>query len=52
MNPHQNHPTNPIAMFTSLWRNRQLIWQLTRREVLAVIEVPSWGWHGRFLLHC
>ncbi len=33
MNPHQAHPATPIAMFTSLWHNRQLIWQMTRREV-------------------
>jgi lipopolysaccharide transport system permease protein len=33
MNPHKDHPTTPIAMFRSLWRNRQLIWQMTRREI-------------------
>ena len=33
MNPHQAHPTTPLAMFTSLWRNRQLILQMTRREI-------------------
>jgi len=33
MNPHQDHPTTPIAMFKSLWRNRQLIWQMTRRDI-------------------
>jgi len=33
MNPHQDHPTTPIAMFRSLWRNRQLIWQMTRRDI-------------------
>ena len=32
-NPHQSHPTTPVAMFKSLWRNRQLIWQLTRRDI-------------------
>lgn len=35
MNPHQAHPTNPITIFTSFWKNRQLIWQLTRREVIG-----------------
>jgi lipopolysaccharide transport system permease protein len=35
MNPHQSHPTTPKAMFTSFWRNRQLIWQMTRREVVG-----------------
>lgn len=33
MNPHKLHETSPAAMFASLWRNRQLIWQMTRREV-------------------
>lgn len=28
-------PTTPIAMFTSLWCNRQLISQMTKREVLG-----------------
>jgi lipopolysaccharide transport system permease protein len=35
MNPHQAHPTTPMAIVTSFWRNRQLIWQLTRREVIG-----------------
>jgi lipopolysaccharide transport system permease protein len=33
MNAHQAPPATPSAMFTSLWRNRQLILQMTRREV-------------------
>ena len=33
MNPHKMHEASPAAMFASLWRNRQLIWQMTRREV-------------------
>ena len=33
MNPHKEHPATPIAMFRSLWRNRQLIMQLTRRDI-------------------
>lgn len=32
-NPHQSHPATPVAMFKSLWGNRQLIWQMTRREI-------------------
>lgn len=35
MDPHQSHLTTPKAMITSLWRNRQLIWQMTRREVAS-----------------
>ena len=33
INAHQAPSATPIAMFTSLWRNRQLIWQMTRREI-------------------
>lgn len=35
INPHQAHPTSPVAMFNSLWHNRSLIWQMTRREVVG-----------------
>ncbi len=28
-------PATPLAMFASLWRNRQLIFELTRREVVS-----------------
>jgi len=35
MNPHQANPATPVAMFTSLWRNRRLIWQMTRRDVVG-----------------
>src|SRR5215212_2672672 len=33
MNPHKDHSTTPIALFRSLWRNRQLIWQMARRDI-------------------
>jgi homopolymeric O-antigen transport system permease protein len=33
MNPHKEHSATPIAMFTSLWRNRQLILQMARRDI-------------------
>lgn len=33
MNPHRAHPTSPVAIFTSLRTNRQLIWQMTKREI-------------------
>ncbi len=35
MNPNQAHSANPWAMFMSLWRNRQLIRQMTRRDVVG-----------------
>ncbi len=35
MNPHQEHPATPRALVSSLWRNRSLINQLVRREVIG-----------------
>ena len=35
MNPHAAQPTSPAALGKSLWRNRQLILQMTQREVLG-----------------
>jgi len=35
VNPHQPYPATPVAMFTSFWRNRMLIWQMTRRDVVG-----------------
>jgi lipopolysaccharide transport system permease protein len=35
MNPHKLHETSPIAMLISFWRNRQLIWQMTYRDVVG-----------------
>ena len=35
MNPHLAHTTKPLAIFVSLWANRQLIFQMTRREILV-----------------
>jgi lipopolysaccharide transport system permease protein len=29
------HRSSPLAVFDSLWANRQLVWQLTKREVLG-----------------
>jgi lipopolysaccharide transport system permease protein len=33
MNAHRAPSSHPAAMFTSLWRNRHLIWQMIRREI-------------------
>ena len=33
INPHTSPPTSPAALARSLWRNRELIAQMTRREV-------------------
>ena len=35
MNPHARYPISFAELFASLWRNRGLIWQLTRREVVG-----------------
>lgn len=35
MNGQQQYPTSPTEMFRSFWRNRNLIWQLTRRQVVG-----------------
>jgi lipopolysaccharide transport system permease protein len=35
MNPHQEHPATPRALVSSIWRNRSLINQLVRREVIG-----------------
>jgi lipopolysaccharide transport system permease protein len=33
MNPHAEHPTSPLSLAKSFWRNRQLIKQMAWREV-------------------
>jgi lipopolysaccharide transport system permease protein len=35
MNPHRAYPTSIIELFASQWRHRQLIVQLTKRDVLG-----------------
>jgi len=35
MNPHQSHPISPWALFVSLTRNRQLVSQMVKREVVG-----------------
>jgi lipopolysaccharide transport system permease protein len=35
INPHAAHPTSLLALVKSLWRNRQLIVQMTKREVVG-----------------
>ena len=35
MNAHRIPSPTPAAMFTSLWMNRHLIWQMTRRDIVA-----------------
>lgn len=35
VNPHASHSISPLALARSLWRNRYLIMQMTRREVVG-----------------
>ena len=35
INPHASQPISPLALGKSLWRNRQLIVQMTKREVVG-----------------
>jgi homopolymeric O-antigen transport system permease protein len=35
MNPHAEQPTSLAEIFRSLWRHRQLIWQMSKREVVG-----------------
>lgn len=35
INPHSAHPTSLMSLARSLWRNRQLIIQMTKREVVG-----------------
>lgn len=35
VNPHAAQPTSPISLLRSLWHNRQLIAQMTKREVVG-----------------
>ncbi|MDQ7978067.1 ABC transporter permease [Paraburkholderia sp. SARCC-3016] len=35
MNPHAEKPTSPVALWRGMWRNRHLILQMTRRDVIG-----------------
>ncbi|MDP1619699.1 MAG: ABC transporter permease, partial [bacterium] len=43
MNPHAAQPTSLVALARSLWRNRQLIVQMTRREVAGRYKGSALG---------
>ena len=43
INPHAAQPTSPVAMVASLWRHRQLIIQMARREVLGRYRGSAMG---------
>lgn len=43
INPHAAHPTSLVALARSLWRNRQLIVQMTKREVVGRYKGSAMG---------
>ena len=49
INPHAAQPTSPVAMIKSLWRNRNLIVQMTRREVVGRYKGSVLGLAWSFL---
>lgn len=49
MNPHAAQPTSLIALALTLWRNRQLITQLTKREVVGRYRGSALGLLWSFL---
>ena len=49
MNPHASHPTSLSAMLRSLWMNRALIVQMSRREILGRYRGSAMGLLWSFL---
>lgn len=49
INPHAAHPTSLVALAKSVWRNRQLIVQMTKREVIVRYQGSSFGLAWSFL---
>ncbi|MFC5526992.1 ABC transporter permease [Rhodanobacter ginsengisoli] len=49
MNPHDNRPATPISAATSIWKNRELIVQMTRREVVGRYKGSTLGLLWSFL---
>lgn len=43
MNPHHQHPASIVALFSSLWRNRLLILQMSKREVVGRYRGSAMG---------
>ncbi len=43
MDPHRPRPATPAAMFLSFFNNRQLILQMTRRQVVAIYRGSLFG---------
>src|SRR5664280_2740270 len=43
INPHAAHPTSLVALCKSLWRNRQLLVKMTKREVVGRYKGSAFG---------
>jgi lipopolysaccharide transport system permease protein len=50
INPHAAQPTSLVALAKSLWRNRQLIVQMTKREVVGRYKGSALGLVWSFLI--
>lgn len=48
-NPHATQPTSLLALGKSLWRNRQLVTQMTRRDVIGRYKGSAMGLAWSFL---
>lgn len=56
MNPHANARANPLAMCASFWRNRELLSQLTKRDVIgryrgSLVGI-AWSFFNPLLMLC
>lgn len=49
MNPHEPFPTSPVQLVRSLVQNRQLIWQMTKRDVVGRYKGSVLGLAWSFL---
>ena len=49
MNPHAAHPSSPTSMLSNLWGNRELIAQMTQREVIGRYKGSMMGLLWSFL---
>lgn len=49
MNPHSTKPTSPVSLIQGLWKNRQLIIQMSRRDVIGRYKGSIMGLLWSFL---
>lgn len=49
MNPHVPPPTSPVSLVQSFWHNRQLLYQMTKREILGRYKGSVMGLLWSFL---